>query len=355
MQRPADQQIFGMIPKPGGSCEHGNMPFLLHEPLNNVYLDGLMESGVFPEHIHGSYTYDPDVRGEKARMRSHAEGNLVIPIYKEAFYVADAIIEEHLEKTNGYIRRFPPVQLEAYPNIERKFDYFEYHPRDYVPAAEERLEKAYGDIHQNCGSKVKRQVIWWILATLALALVLLGGRIYSLIPQLGAWTSESRVNFYIQIGVILVFLEIIGCFVPGSWWNVDFTNHTLGFLVMLGAVFAWGYMYFPGTTGPAPDDGTVNVIYHLVKWPYIAYFAIIWIFYTVHAISALRELAQYRKNLNGFKKTFAQIFEEDFYRLYRYVRLRQLWAEHENMRTPYWVSRIDQRLYQYQEEYDKTR
>ena len=350
-----DEEMFGMIPKSGGSYEYGNMPLPIHTSLKSAYINGLMESGVFPEHIRSSYSYNPDNRGEDARMRSHAEGNLLIPIYKNAFGAADKIIEDHLEKTNGYIGYFPPAQLEPYPNMERKFDYFEYEPKDYIPTAEERLSKAYADIHQQCASTFKGKAIWLLLATLAFALVLLGGQIYTLIPQLDVWISESKLNFYIHIGIILLFLEIIGCFVPGSWWNIDFTNHTFGFLVMMGTIFAWGYLYFPGTIGSAPEEGAVRVIYHLIKWPYIGYFGIIWICYAAKAIFALAELVRYRKNLKGYQEAFCKIYEEDILKLHRYVRLRQLWIKYEGLRSAYWLDKIERRVYQYRMEYEGLR
>lgn len=355
MQLLTDEEMFGMIPKPDGSYEHGNVSLPILTSLKTAYINALADSDVFPEHLCNSYSYDPDRSGSQQVAKSMGEDRILLPIYKNAFFEADEIIEDHLEKTNGYINRFPPSKLKIYPDAKREFDYFEYQPRDYIPPSEERLNKAYADIHQNCGSAFKGKAIWFVLATLAFALVLLGGQIYSLIPQLGAWASESKVNFYIQIGIILLFLEIIGCFVPGSWWNVDFTNHTLGFLVMLGAIFAWGYMYFPGTTGPAPEEGAVRVIYYLVKWPYIGYFGIIWICYAARTISALTELVQFRKNLKGYKETFARIYEEDINRFHRYVRLRQLWAKSEGIRTPYWVSRLDQRFYQYKTQYEEIR
>jgi len=347
----SDDEMFGMIPQADGSHKPGNMPLFIYPSLKSTYLNKLQESGVFPEQIQVSYRYNPDVRGEKAQMRSHAGGNLLIPIYKDAFLVAEEIIEDHSEETNGFIRSFPPSKLDVYPNMERKFEYFDYAPKDYVPAAEERLKKAYANIHQDCALTFRGKAIWFVLATLAFALVLLGGRIYTLIPQLGAWASESQLNFYIQIGIILLFLEIIGCFVPGSWLDVDFNRHTFGYLVMMGAIFAFGYLYFPGTNGPAPEDGAVRVIYFLIKWPYIGYFAIVWIYYAVCAISALTELLRYRKNLNSYKKDFARIYEEDIHRFHRYVRLRRLWMEHEKVRSAYWVNTLERRLYQYREEY----
>jgi len=350
-----DEEMFGMIPKSDGSYEYGNMPLPIHTSLKSAYINGLKESGVFPEHIHGSYSYNPDNRGEEARMRSHAEGNLLIPIYKNAFGVADEIIEDHLETTNGYIRQFPPAQLETYPNMERKFDYFEYAPRDFIPPAEERLSKAYANIHQECASTFKGKAIWFLLATLAFALVLLGGHIYTLIPQLGVWISETKLNFYIHIGIILLFLEIIGCFVPGGWLDVDFSKHTFGYLVMMGAIFAWGYIYFPGTNGPAPEEGVVRVIYYLVKWPYIGYFGLIWLYYAATAISALCQLVRYRKNLKGYKETFSKIYAEDIRRLHRYVRLRQLWIKHEGLKSAYWLDRIERRVYQYRTQYNEIK
>ena len=349
-----DEELFGMIPQADGTHIKGNATGSMQVPFEYAYLNAFTDRRAFPESIHTNYsTYSNDTNREKEKKREKAKKRTYADVYEKAMSRVDQTIEDHMEQSNGFIYSFPASKRTLYEKSEgHEYEYFKYVPENYIPPVEKKLHEAYTQIHDQCIKTFRWRLFWFLMATVALALVLLGGKLYALTPQLTAWAQEKQVNYYIYMGCLLLFLETVGYFVMTRRWELDFEEHTPVCLFMLGAIFAWGYIYFPGTVGEAPTEGVVKIIYHIIKWPYIAYFAVIWVFHLVYAITALSNLLFHLKHLKQYKKTFVQIYEEDANKLHRYVRLRQLWIDYEKVRGVYWLYDIESRLNRYQREYE---
>jgi len=347
----SDEELFGMIPKHDGTLVDGNA--LLPLPsFKRSYLDALTSGKIVPTNMTSSFRYTPGLDEEKAvdLMRKHSLHNALGEIYEKAFPLVDQAIEDHLEETNGYIYSFPPSEIQLYEDTEDfKFNYFRNAPEEYHPPLEKRLNKAYNDVHQELEGELPKAVSWMIMITLAFALVLIGGRIYTIFPQLGAWVAESGRNENIFMACIAVFLVIAG------WVSVnrmETVESCLAHVVVIGGICFLGPACIALTGDPNLDRWVDTLMRILFVWPVRIYFGGLWLIFVASFVRFFADRRHYRKNVAKYQETYLRIFKEDYNKLRRYLRLRQLWSAYEGKSDAGWVRDLSNRLQQYRAEYE---
>lgn len=355
-----DEELFGMIPTTSGEHITGNADGQFHPTLQSAYGKAFENRIFFPESITSNYTQrTSDSYYDIQRKQARAEDHTARQTFTKAFPFVDSVIEHHLEDTNGYISRFPLANVPLYGSDHKvgghqTFNYFEHAPLEYHPQPEERLKNVYKDIHKGHTGTFCGRLFWFLLATLVFVLVLMGGRIYTIFPEIRAWASEKDSNAYIQLGGILLLLEIVGCFVPASRLKIHFEDHVPVYLFTLGAIFLWGVGYFLGVNGEVPDSDFLKVLYHIIKWPVLIYYTVIWVFHGYHMFLALSIMRSYRQSLDYHRKRFVKIYEEDIGKLHRYLRLRKLWMAYAGIqRAPEWLRDLESRIDSYHLDYEQ--
>ena len=352
MYQISDEELFGMIPRRGQPYTIGNAT-KIHTSFSHAYLSKL--KNIFPKEVDTTIFYVPGWDGRDVVDSKH-ESALSLKlkgIYRLAFPTVDQAIEDHLEKTNGYIEAFPPIETDWYSKYDScKFNYFYNAPEDYRPPMEKKLNLAYHESHQDWAEKMPRLLFMALLSTLAFALVLIGGGIYSMIPALDIWVSASSLNFNIHMGIIVVFLEIVGwiTFLPQFFDEVE--NHLLVSVVMMTLIAVLGWFYFPLTAAPSSGKWIEGLIVGLAIWPVRIYFGAVFFIQVGLAIECVSRLLSYRKNLSRYQDSFIRVFEADYNKLHRYLRLRQLWCANESYAECKWLKELSRRLYDYRVEYE---
>jgi hypothetical protein len=350
----SDEELFGMIPKQDGTFIIGNAT----EPrtsFRSAYDCALKIGGIFPKSVGTTIRYAPgwDESEEVERKRENALSLELSGIYKLAFSKVDQAIEDHLEKTNGFIGSFPPAKIALFSDYKScKYDYFHHSPKEHSPPIEKRLRKAYEDVHQEW-DKLPWMVFWAAMATLVFALVLFRDQIFVMFPQITAWVTASRVNYHIYTICVTAFLFIIDWIALMDSFEVDWEKNCLLYLIMLGVFYLWGGDYFQPTPIEEDSKEWVRTLIEVVtEWPVLIHCGITCLVQICFAIERLIAKRKYIKNLSRYRETFIQVWEEDYNKLNRYLRLRQLWCAYENHYRPDWLDALSRRVYAYRKEYE---
>lgn len=354
MYQISDEELFGMIPRRGqphlvGNATEERLSFL------DAYEIGLKMGGIFPQNIVTSIRYAPgwDEWEKVDKKREHALSLELKGEYRLAFPKVEQLIEEHLEKTNGYIGAFPPTRIALFSDYEScKFDYFYSAPKDYRPPMEKSLNQAYQNAYQNLEERLPKALCNAVLAILAFVLVLIGGGIFTMFPALGDWVAAGGLNFNICCIVIVAFLEIAGWITFFPQFADEDKDHSLTYIVMMILIGFLSCGHFALTVSPSSESWIEGLFVGMFSWPVRIYFGAVCFIQVGFAISGVHSLRHYRKNLSRYQDAFIQVFEADYNKLYRYLRLRQLWCANESQSTPRWLNELGRRLYDYREEYD---
>ena len=366
MRNLTDQELFGMIPKKDGGHDPGNADDRLSSSLKTAYERALMSPGTFLNHLHSSAS-GSTASVAKKRLKERVKED-TRTAYEIAFPKVDNAVEAHMEKTNGYIFAFPPVETKIYKTTADdfndwkkpidKFNYFKHAPDEYIPATETKLRTAYANLHSPNLKSFYWRIFWFLMAAAGLVLAFLGGSIYTIFPELYTWAFKDSKNFCIHMGIIIVYMLIIGWFVPAKRLKLTFDNHTPLFLFMLGSIFTWSVGYFLITASmELESDGNalVNIICHIVKWPYVVYFVVVFVFHLVHLCKAIPDALRYFKTLSDLRRDYVETYEAEIHKLQRYLRLRELWLEWERISMPNWLSAFESRKKTYDKEYQKLK
>lgn len=352
MYHMSDEELFGMIPKRDGTFDVGNATEE-HLSFGEAYVSALKHDNIFPSSIVTSITYAPGW-DEEEEVEKKRENALWLELQKEygvAYFKVDQAIEEHLDKTNGYIGCFPPSQMPVFSDSKRcEYDYFHYMSKDHRPPMEKRLREAYANAHQEFDG-MATFLFWAVMSALVFALVLFRDQIYGTFPQLVDWMSASKMNGNIYYIGITGFMIIVDWIIMARLLEVDFGEHLLVHVVMIVVIFFWGSIYF--NPDIASEDGFFRILLEIVFfWPVRIYCGLVCLTLVASVVQGVVGLRKYRKNLSRYQETYVQVWEEDFNKLNRYLRLRELWLSYENRYTPEWMKNLSQRVYEYRVEYE---
>lgn len=347
-----DEELFGMIPKRDGTIVVGNATEP-HLSFGEAYESALKHSRIFPSSIVTSIRYAPgwDEQEEVEKKRENALWLELKKVYGLAYDKVDRAIEEHLDETNGYIGCFPPSSMPLFSESKRcEYDYFYYMPKDHRPPMEKRLREAYANAHQEW-EDLPKLLLWMAMSALLFAFVLFRDQIYGMFPQLLDWASASSMNSNIYLFGISSLMIIIDWILVARMLELDWGEHLLLHLVMIVVIFFWGNMYF--IPAMAAEDGLFGMFLEIVFfWPVRIYCGLVCLMLVASSVNGIVGKRNYRKNLSRYQETFVQVWEDDFNKLNRYLRLRQLWLSYEGRYTPEWMKELSQRVYEYRMEYE---